>query len=120
MNAGPGTLKVLNKTSIELYRDCLRLVRHIAGNSRKANQINKIIRNEFQKNASATDEDLIASLKANAVRGLANYLMIEASSKDKRLSEQSNIFNSRESDSIKKGYDKINAFKEPMSPDPAS
>jgi len=98
----PGeTLKVLNRTSKDLYRDCLRLSKHIAGNSKKGEQIKKIIASEFRKNAKVVDEDEIISLKANAMRGLSNYLMMEASRKDKRFQEVSTEFISRESSSMK-------------------
>ena len=101
MSIPGGTLKVLNRSTRDLYRDCLKLVKHIAGNSRKADQIRIILKKEFMKNANVKDEDQISSLKANAVRGLSNYLMIEASSKDKRFREVSNIFNEKESASLK-------------------
>lgn len=101
MSVPSETIKVLNRSSKELYRDCLRLSKHIAGNSRKGDQIRKIVASEFRKNAKVTDEDTISSLKANAVRGLSNYLMMEASRKDKRFQDVSTEFNSRESDSIK-------------------
>lgn len=101
MSIPGGSLKVLNRSTRDLYRDCLKLVKHIAGNSRKADQIKIILRKEFMRNADIKDEDQISSLKANAVRGLSNYLMIEASRKDKRFREVSNIFNEKESESLK-------------------
>jgi hypothetical protein len=96
-----GSLKVFNRSSKDLYRDCLKLVKHIAGRSKKAHSINKIINMEFRRNALVEDEDMVAILKANAVRGLSNYLMIEASSKDQRFKEVTANFTQRESESIK-------------------
>ena len=101
VSATGGSLKVLNRSTRDLYRDCLRLVKHIAGNSKKATQIRIILKKEFMKNALVKDEDVIATLKAHAVRGLSNYLMIEASNKDKRFKEVSSIFNAKESESLK-------------------
>lgn len=96
-----GSLKVFNKSTKDLYRDCLRLIIHIAGRSRKSDNIRRVVRNEFRKNALIEDEDQIATLKAHAVRGLSNYLMIEAASKDKRLQEMSHKFNMKELDSVR-------------------
>jgi hypothetical protein len=45
---------------------------------------------------------VIESLKSNAVRGLANYLMMEASTKDARLHSLSQSYNSKEAESIRK------------------
>ena len=58
-----GSLKVLNRSTRDLYRDCLRLVKHIAGNSNKATQIKIILKKEFMKNSHIKDEDTIATLK---------------------------------------------------------
>ena len=96
-----GSLKVFNKCSKDLYRDCLRLVKHIAGKSKKADTIKFILSKEFRKHAQIVDEDVIATLKANAVRGLANYLMIEASSKDKRLKDLSKTYTNKVTESLK-------------------
>ena len=43
---------------------------------------------------------MVNSLRTNAIRGLSNYMMLEASSKDKRFRSVADKFNKRESDSI--------------------
>jgi hypothetical protein len=45
----------VSRTSTQLYRDCLRLIQHIAGNSAKGVQLRRVIGTEFRKNASVTD-----------------------------------------------------------------
>ena len=90
-----------SKTTPQIYRDCLRLVKHISGVSKKSEAITRIVRNEFKKNAAIKDEEMIEKLKSNAIRGLSNYLMMESSAKDERFQKQSEEFVSREVDSIK-------------------
>lgn len=94
--AGPGGLKAFSRSASQLYRDCLRLVRHIAGASAKGQNIRKVLGAEFRKNAHVTDPAKVESLKSNAVRGLANYLMIESSSKDPRLQKFANTYAQKE------------------------
>lgn len=90
-----------SKSTPQIYRDCLRLVKHMAGKSSKATALNRIISAEFKKNAKIIDEDKIEALKSNAVRGLSNYLMIESSSKDERFQKHSKAFVKREVDSLR-------------------
>ncbi|TMW69321.1 hypothetical protein Poli38472_001477 [Pythium oligandrum] len=79
-----GTTQI-TRTSIQLYRDCMRLAKHIGGTSKKGQAIKELIRREFEKGRHETDPEKIEVLKANAVRGLSNYLMMANSSKDKNL-----------------------------------
>jgi hypothetical protein len=82
----------VGSSSVKLYRDCLRLVNHIAGNSRKGQALKKIVRGEFKKNAKVEDPATVEGLKSNAVKALANYLMLESSQKDGRFKQLSNQF----------------------------
>ena len=67
-----------------LFRDCLRLVNHVAGkNGAKSVNIKKIVGGEFRKNMQVTDAATIDALRGNAVRALSNYLMLSSMSKDK-------------------------------------
>lgn len=84
-----GAGNTITRTTPQLYRDCLRLVVHIAGNSKKARNIKSIVRSEFRKNADIVDPVRIEALKSNAVRGLANYLMIKSIDKDTKFKERS-------------------------------
>jgi hypothetical protein len=102
LQGGGGAVKGVIRSSSQLYRDCLRLIYHMAGiRSKKAQQLRIIVRNEFRKNAAVAEQDKIDALKANAVRALANYLMLESSTKDPRLMNRSSAFVSKEADSIK-------------------
>ncbi|KAJ0406355.1 hypothetical protein P43SY_006963 [Pythium insidiosum] len=65
----------------------MRLAKHIGGNSKKGQAIKSLIRREFEKGRSETDPEKIEALKANAVRGLSNYLVMANSSKDKNLQQ---------------------------------
>lgn len=91
----------VSRTIPQLYRDCLRLVEHIAGKSAKAQKLRGIIGNEFRKNAHITDPLMIEGLKSGAIRGLSNYLMMESSSKDQRFKNHMNAFHDNETKNIK-------------------
>ncbi len=92
--------KAIARSSPQLYRDCLRLVNHIAGKSKKGNQLRKIVKTEFLKNAKVDDSAKIETLKSNAIRGLANYLMIESTNKDQRLQQFANDYAKKEASGL--------------------
>ncbi|CAI5716715.1 unnamed protein product [Hyaloperonospora brassicae] len=84
------TANQVTRTTIQLYRDCMRLAKHIGGTSKKGQAIKELVRREFDKGRSETDPEKIEALKANAIRGLSNYLMLANSSKDQRLHDAMN------------------------------
>jgi hypothetical protein len=45
------------------------------------------VRMQFEANANERDEEKLEAMKANAVRGLANYMLFESGSKDAQLSK---------------------------------
>ena len=89
------------KSTPQIFRDCLRLIKHISGKSKKSEAITRIVRNEFRKNAKVEDEQVVEKLKSNAIRGLSNYLMMESSAKDERFQKHATSYIKREADSIK-------------------
>ena len=66
--------EAVSASTTKLYRDCLRLARHLAGESRKGDKMREMIRAQFRAGASETDEAKIEVLKFAAVRGLSNYM----------------------------------------------
>lgn len=64
------------KTVPQIYRDCLRTARHMAGQSNKGRAIASQIKAEFRRNADVEDPKEIDELKQNAVQALANYLTV--------------------------------------------
>ena len=98
---GAGTSGAMIRTTIKLYRDCFRLVNHIAGKSQKGQSLKKVVGGEFRKNRDVTDLEQVEALKGNAVRALANYLMMESATKDERFREKIGKFASNEAASIK-------------------
>ena len=74
----------IGKSSLALYRDCLRLIEHMAGRSAKAQTIKGILRGEFAKNRNETDPVKIEELRGSVMQGLANYLTVESLSRLKR------------------------------------
>ena len=64
------------KTTPQIYRDCLRLIRHAFGRSSKAEACKALLAAEFRKHMNETDPDKIAELQNRAKQGLMNYLAI--------------------------------------------
>lgn len=84
------------KTSLELFRDCLRLVRYIApGGSPKGVALRSTIKKEFRKNAGLTDPEQIHACKAQAIRGLSNYLLATNAQKDPKVQAAMDSFKDR-------------------------
>ena len=74
------------KTSAQLYRDCLRLVRHIAGSSSpKAAQLTRIVGAQFRANAGVNEPTAIHSLKQQAERSLSSYLLYQRAKLDPKI-----------------------------------
>lgn len=77
---------------MQLFRDCLRLVRHVAGDSPKGVGLRTMVRSEFRKHAAVADPHAVDALRASAVRALSNYMLYESGAKDpkvkKRMDEQ--------------------------------
>mmetsp|Transcript_6772 Transcript_6772/g.9708 ORF Transcript_6772/g.9708 Transcript_6772/m.9708 type:complete len:114 (-) Transcript_6772:43-384(-) len=84
----------VQRTAIQLFRDCFRLVRHIApGHSPKAMALKIMVRGEFAKSKDVTNEVEIEALKAGAIRALSNYMLYESGAKDKKLGSAMKKFN---------------------------
>jgi hypothetical protein len=80
----------------QLYRDCLRLVKHIApGSSPKGVALRNTIHMEFWKNKDVQNEAQIETLKAGAIRALSNYMLFESGAKDKKLGSAMKNFNDK-------------------------
>ena len=66
----------------------MRLVRHIApGNSPKRHSLRIMVRTPFESNRHETDPEKMEAAKANAVRALSNYMLLESGSKDPRIKQ---------------------------------
>jgi hypothetical protein len=101
------------RTSIELYRDLLRLIHHIApGSSSKSLALRTLVRSEFDKSkslspSSPSDAVQIEALKANAVRALSNYMLYEGGIQDRgkggKLGKAMDSFHKRSLDGMTAG-----------------
>jgi hypothetical protein len=91
----------IGKTTPQLYRDCLRLANHVASDSPKGRFIRSSIRSSFKKHMHITDPTLMESLRGNAIRALANYLMAETGLKDEKMKRSIDSYSARELDSVK-------------------
>jgi hypothetical protein len=68
-------------STLKLYRDCLRLVHHIApggtgSTSNKHVALKRSVTVQFKQRMHETDENAIERYKADAVRALSNYLLM--------------------------------------------
>ena len=73
------------RTSIQLYRDLLRLLAHIApGTSPKSIALRTTVRAQFENSRNEEDPAKIEALKANAVRALRNYMLYQGGVQDKK------------------------------------
>ena len=77
--AARGVMGEIGKTTPQLYRDCLRLVKHVGGESAKGRAMKAMVSAEFRKHSDVTDEKKIDELRAAAVRSLSNYMIYESS-----------------------------------------
>ena len=55
----------MNRTSLELYRDIFRLIKHVAGNSPKGEALRSSVRVEFTKAKDLVVSCLIFSIDAS-------------------------------------------------------
>lgn len=91
----------IGKTTVHLFRDCLRLAHYIASNSPKGHLLKATIRSSFKRHKNETDPVVIESLKGNAVRALANYLMVESGLRDSKLKKSLDAYSESEAESVK-------------------
>ena len=74
------------KPSIALFRDCMRLIKHVAGTtSPKAISLRQIVAQQFRANKHVSDPALLHSLKSSAERGLSNYLIFTNARTDPKV-----------------------------------
>ena len=87
----------------QLYRDCLRLIRHVAPGhaNRKGLALRRTVRNEFEKHRNEANPDTIENAKLNAVRALSNYMLANSAPKDPKLQQPIKDFHTRSVDMAK-------------------
>jgi len=74
------------KSSLALFRDCLRLVKHVAGTgSPKAAALRRIVAAQFREHAREADPARLHALKSSAERGLSNYLIFSNARTDPKV-----------------------------------
>lgn len=99
----PHTYSTLCCLFFQLYRDCLRLVKHVApGHSRKAMALRHTVRMEFDKNRGETNPQLIELQKANAIRALSNYMLFESGNKDLKVKKAMEDYHTSSVEELKK------------------
>lgn len=92
----------MQRTALQLYRDCIRLVSHIApGSSPKGVALRSIVKLEFTKSKDEKDEGRIEVLKAGAIRALSNYMLYESGGKDEKLGKAMKKFHDKSTKGMK-------------------
>ena len=61
----------------------------------------RVVHREFKNNSKETDSTRIEYLKSNAIRGLANYLMMESTAKDARFRQSTQNYANKAAASLK-------------------
>jgi hypothetical protein len=89
-------MECINSTP-QLYRDCLRLVRHVAPGrtSPKSTALRLTVKQQFEKYRTTENELEIHAAKANAVRALSNYMLQQAAPKDPKVKAAMKDFHGR-------------------------
>jgi len=64
------------QTTLQLYRDCLRVIRHLS-NTKRSNYNGLLfhVRQEFKKHKNETEAEKIEKYRNDAVRALGNYML---------------------------------------------
>lgn len=65
-----------NKSTLEIFRDCLRLIPKMVHEPNKVRAVRALVKKEFHKNRLETDPEKIEALRFNAIRGISNYLLL--------------------------------------------
>ncbi|WZN59647.1 hypothetical protein HKI87_02g11730 [Chloropicon roscoffensis] len=63
---------------LKLYRDSLRLAKHLGAKSGNTLALKDEVRRTFRANMHETDPEKIHTMKEAAFRGLGNYIFVEA------------------------------------------
>jgi hypothetical protein len=64
---GGGSKGPIPRTAIQLYRDCLRAIRHCAARSRQAEEMRRLVRQEFESYKDEVDFTRIQELRTRCV-----------------------------------------------------
>ncbi|KAJ1472358.1 hypothetical protein T484DRAFT_1975506 [Baffinella frigidus] len=80
MSGIPGSF---NPSVKRLFKDCLRMVKHVAEEHKAVDQqqVILLVRQQFMANAHVTNPEKLSSLKGNAMSALTNYVMYISKSK---------------------------------------
>lgn len=71
-------MTAVTKSSLRLYRDCLRAIRHASARSPKAAAMTELVRDEFRKHKDVQSFDKINQLKQAAWEGIQNYVVLRS------------------------------------------
>ena len=69
---------MLERSTLHLFRDCMRLAAHVGGDSAKGLALKRMVREGFRKHKDVTDAAEIERLRGDATRALSNYLVMKS------------------------------------------
>ena len=77
-STSPLSTAMLERSTVALFRDCLRLASHIGGDSPKGIALKQLVKDGFHKHKGETDPAKIEQLREDATRALSNYLVMKS------------------------------------------
>jgi len=67
------------KTTLSVYKDCLRAIRHACGRGTpKELRCRQLVNKEFRKNMHLTDKVKIEELRKDAILGVSRYITMQS------------------------------------------
>ena len=69
-----------DKSTLEIFRDCLKLASYMSDNSAKIAGIRMMVRGQFKANQHVTDPEQIDKLRFDAIKGVSNFTIMSIKS----------------------------------------
>lgn len=87
-----------NKSTLEIFRDCLRLVPKMVQEPKKVVAVRRLVKLEFSKNRHEKNPEKIQQLRFNAIRGISNYLLLTVKEEYQKNPNNSQFFDESDDD----------------------
>ncbi|KAL6063304.1 hypothetical protein QOT17_011621 [Balamuthia mandrillaris] len=78
MSTTSPTAYIATRTTLQLYRDLLRLARHAGQYNNNEWTLRTLVTSQFREHRLETDPEKIKELRESAVRAISNYMVLQA------------------------------------------